>query len=212
MLRLMEETIGRERWDAFLRSYFDAHGFQSMTTAAFLGVLDTAFPDLAEQVKVSEWIHGQGLPPNCPVPQSKAIEEVIRAANAWVATGDLSSLDAVDWSSHERVSFIEALPRIEAERMGELDVHFHFSESGNSEVLAAWLRKAAQEQYRQAYPAIERFLKIQGRRKFLRPIYEALAKNAEDLTFAQRIYAEARPTYHPVSQGTIDAILKEKTR
>ena len=61
--------------------------------------------------------------------------------------------------------------------------------------------------YTAAWPAIERFLTTQGRRKFLKPIYEKLAKNPEDLAFARRIYAKARPTYHPVSQGTIDGIV-----
>jgi hypothetical protein len=182
-----------------------------MTTAAFVAELNAALPGVADQVKLSEWIYGPGLPANCPVPKSTEIANVVQAAATWVNTGDVSALDAVGWSSHERVAFIEALPRLTPVRMGELDAHFHFSESRNSEVLGSWLRKAAEEQYRAAYPAIERFLKIQGRRKFLRPIYEALAKNPEDLAFARRIYADARPTYHPVSQGTIDGILNAKT-
>src|SRR6185295_15010395 len=38
-LRLIEETVGRQAWDAFLRSYFDQHAFQSMTTDGFLAAL-----------------------------------------------------------------------------------------------------------------------------------------------------------------------------
>ena len=33
-LRLLEETAGRERWDQFLRGYFDTFAFQPMDTAA----------------------------------------------------------------------------------------------------------------------------------------------------------------------------------
>jgi hypothetical protein len=211
LLRLIEETIGRERWDGFLRSYFNAHAFHSMTTASFIAELNEVFPSVAEKVKLSDWIHGPGLPANCPIPQSTEIANVVQAAETWVKTGDVSPLDS-KWSSHERVAFIESLPRLSPGRMSELDAHFRFSESHNSEVLGSWLRKAAEEHYRAAYPAIERFLKIQGRRKFLRPIYEALAKTSEDLAFARQIYAEARPTYHPVSQGTIDGILNTKKK
>jgi hypothetical protein len=210
LLRLLEETVGRESWDRFLRSYFDEHAFQSMTTSGFIAELNAGLPGLAGKVDVSAWIYGPGFPANCPIPQSSAISTVISAANNWVKTGDTSALDTVGWSSHERVAFIEALPRLTPARMSELDRHFHFSESRNSEVLGSWLRKAAEESYRSAYPAIERFLTIQGRRKFLRPIYEALAKNPEDLAFARKIYTQARPTYHPVSQGTIDGILNAK--
>src|SRR6185295_15635767 len=38
-LRLIEETVGRARWDEYLRSYFDRHAFQSMDTAACLADL-----------------------------------------------------------------------------------------------------------------------------------------------------------------------------
>ena len=48
---------------------------------------------------------------------------------------------------------------------------FGFSESGNSEVLFAWLRMAIRNHYKPAMPALERFLTSQGRRKFLKPLY-----------------------------------------
>src|SRR5436190_6596455 len=38
-LRLLEETVGREKWDAFLRKYFDTFAFQNMTTARFVAYL-----------------------------------------------------------------------------------------------------------------------------------------------------------------------------
>ena len=117
-------------------------------------------------------------------------------------------MKAEGWSSHERVHFIQSLPSLTPERMAELDARFHFSDSGNSEVLSAWLEKSIDSRYKAAYPAIERFLTIQGRRKFLKPIYEKLARNPEDLAFARKVYTSARTSYHPVSQATIDTILK----
>jgi hypothetical protein len=179
-----------------------------MTTVAFIAELNAALPDVARQVDIQAWIYGPGLPANCPVPQSIALDKVTEAANRWVATGEITGIDPLRWSFLERVHFIELLPRLTPERMGELDAHFHFSESGNSEILLVWLRKAAQERYRGAYPAIERFLTTQGRRRLIKTVYEMLAQNPEDLAFARRIYAQARPAYHPLSQSAIDAILK----
>ena len=34
-LRTLEQTFGRARFDAFLRTYFDEHVFKSITTADF---------------------------------------------------------------------------------------------------------------------------------------------------------------------------------
>jgi hypothetical protein len=48
----------------------------------------------------------------------------------------------------------------------------------------------------------------QGRRTFLRPLYEELAGTDWGRALAMRIYRQARPTYHSVSVGTIDGILK----
>ncbi|HRP00985.1 MAG TPA: M1 family aminopeptidase/hydrolase, partial [Flavobacteriales bacterium] len=39
-LKLLESKVGRERFDAFLRGYFDRFAFQSMTTDKFLAYLD----------------------------------------------------------------------------------------------------------------------------------------------------------------------------
>ena len=47
-------------------------------------------------------------------------------------------------------------------------------------------------------PALERFLTSQGRRKFLRPLYEDLMTTAWGTAEAHRIYQRARPTYHAV--------------
>jgi leukotriene-A4 hydrolase len=207
-LRLLEETAGRERWDKFLRAYFDKFAFQPMTTAIFVNHLKATLPDVVQKVNIDQWIHGPGLPPNAPQPQSEAFARVEQQAKAFAAGGPATAIDMKEWSSHERVHFIQSLPPLSPERMGELDARFRFSDSGNSEVLSAWLEKSIDARYKGAYPAIERFLTMQGRRKFLKPLYEKLARNPEDLAFAKRIYAKARDTYHPVSQATIDSILK----
>ncbi|HEX2835210.1 MAG TPA: M1 family metallopeptidase [Thermoanaerobaculia bacterium] len=210
-LRLLEETAGRERWDAFLRKYFESHTFQSMTTPQFVEILTRELPDVVEKVDINAWIHGPGLPANAPKPQSQAFAKVEERARAFAAGGAASAIPVASWSSHERVHFIQSLPAISAEKMAELDGAFHFSDSGNSEVLSAWLEKSIDAKYKGAYPAIERFLTTQGRRKFLRPLYEKLAKTPDDLAFAKSIYAKARPTYHPVSQATIDTVLGVNT-
>ena len=47
-----------------------------------------------------------------------------------------------------------------------------------------------------------------GRRKFLKPLYQELAKTPEGRARALEIYAIARPRYHAVATRTIDAILE----
>ncbi len=205
-LRLLEETAGRDAWDGFLRAYFDTHVFQPMTTPRFTEYLEHALPEVVKKVNIDEWIHGPGIPANAPQPKSEAFARVETQTSAFAKGAAAQSIDMSKWSSHERVHFIQSLPKLYPERLEALDKRFHFSESGNSEVLSAWLEKSLDSGYKGVYPAVERFLTTQGRRKFLKPLYERLAKS--DMAFAKRIYAKARPTYHPVSQATIDEIVK----
>jgi leukotriene-A4 hydrolase len=207
-LRLLEETAGRERWDKFLRAYFETFAFKPMNTTRFIEHLDAALPDVMQKVDIRQWIHGPGLPANAPKPRSEAFTRVEAQAKAFAGGGPASAIDMSKWSSHERVHFIQSLPNLYPERLAELDARFHFSDAGNNEVLSAWLERSLDSGYKGAYPAVERFLTVQGRRKFLKPIYEKLAKS--DVEFAKRIYAKARPSYHPVSQATIDEILNLK--
>jgi hypothetical protein len=49
-----------------------------------------------------------------------------------------------------------------------------------------------------------------GRRKFIKPLYEELARTPEGRERALAIYRRARPTYHPISAASIDEVLKTK--
>ncbi len=113
------------------------------------------------------------------------------------------------WTTQEWLHFLGCLPdRLSDPNLADLDATFGFTERKNSEVLFAWLRIAIRHGYRPALPALERFLLAQGRRKFLRPLYEDLMKSDWGKDEARRIYAAARPTYHAVATATLDAIVQ----
>jgi len=68
---------------------------------------------------------------------------------------------------------------------------------------------AIRANYEPAYVRLERFLVEVGRRKFVKPLYEELAKTPEGKRRAQSIYSKARAGYHPITQSTVDAILNK---
>ncbi|HJQ68122.1 MAG TPA: M1 family metallopeptidase [Blastocatellia bacterium] len=214
-LRLLEESVGRERWDAFLRKYFDTFAFQSMTTTRFLAYLrenliqgDKALED---KLKIDEWVYGRGLPDNSPRVSPKQFEIVEAQVKAWTEGTPAKDLKTDGWTTHHWLHFLSKLPpNLKPEQMADLDVAFNFTNTGNAEILSAWLLRAIASQYKPAYPALEKFLTGMGRRKFLRPLYAEMAKTPEGMAMAQRIYAKARPTYHSVSYTAIDPILKWK--
>jgi leukotriene-A4 hydrolase len=216
-LRHLEETFGRERFDPFLRAYFDRFAFQSITTEDFVSHLRRNLlnrnPRLAARVPVEEWIYSAGLPAGAPSPRSDAFARVEEQARSWRQGGlRAEQIDTRRWTTHEWLHFLKSLPEdLDRERMAELDRAFRLTRSGNSEVAFQWLLMSIRSRYEAAYPRLEEFLTSIGRRKFLRPLYEELAKTPEGRERALAIYRRARPGYHPIAVSTIDQLLQWKT-
>ena len=77
----------------------------------------------------------------------------------------------------------------------------------NAEIAFTWFEQCIANQYEYAYPALSEFLVHVGRRKFLTPLYTALAGTESGMLVARAIYKQARPNYHSVSTHTIDDVL-----
>ncbi len=208
-LRRIEEILGRERFDRFLRAWFDARAFQSVSTADFLEHLRAEAPEVFTRMDVDLWITGPGLPEDAPIPVSQAFTRVDALAGSFLAGATpAADIDVSAWTTQEWLRFIAALgDDLPAARLAELDAAFGLSSRGNSEISCAWLELAVKNRYEPAYARLEAFLCEQGRRKFLKPLYKALAADPELVEMGRRIYTRARPGYHAISTGTIDGII-----
>ena len=213
LMMLLEQTFGRRRFDAWLRGYFERHAFSSIVTDTFVDDLRrhllTQEPGIEARLRLDEWIHQPGLPDNALNPHSVLLTSVSAHARAFVSGASAASLPSGGWTTPEWLHFLNEMPaRLTEAQLAELDTTFQLSSRGNSEVLFAWLRIAVRHAWRPAMPALERFLTSQGRRKFLRPLYEDLMATDWGPAEARRIYAAARPTYHAVAVNTLDAIIR----
>ena len=171
-------------------------------------IRDSAVTD----AEIEAWVYEPGLPDTAKVPQSDAFEMVQTQSDAWVA-GDISTFEleelAADWSTHEWLHFINGLPDdLAVEQYEDLDKAFSLTGAQNAETAFAWYMLAIKMDYEAAYPDLEGFLLTVGRGKFIYRLYEALKENGKG-EWAQRVYAEARPGYHPIAQRRIDDILNE---
>ncbi len=211
-LRTVEVAVGRERFDAFLRQYFDEHAFQPMTTERFLGYLDAHLiqgdAELRAQIQPEAWVYGPGLPPNAAPVSSEAFARVEAQAAAFESGTAPEELETEEWTTQEWMHFLDSLPdALTDEQLASLDSAFGLTETGNSEILFAWLRIAIANRYEPAFPALKSFLTRQGRRKFVKPLYEDLVATDWGRPMAEQIYREARPGYHSVTTGSVDPIV-----
>jgi hypothetical protein len=186
-----------------------------MTSAGFLADLranlvrgDRALED---RMQLDRWVYRPGVPDNAARPDPAAFAEVDAAVRAFDAGGAAADAPFARWNWAERVRFLKAItPQESQTRLAELDQAFHLADSGNSEVLFAWLRLALANRYQPAVPTAERFLSTMGRMRFVAPIFETLIGQGEwGRPIAERLYARTRPGYHSVTRERVDPLLRQ---
>lgn len=212
-LRTIELTIGRREIDRYLRGYFDRHAFQPITSEQFL----TDFrehvvrgdADLEARLKLDEWVYQPGLPSNAQAPQSAAFDRVAEHVTAFNGGGSARAVPWASWSTFERQRFLQTIPRQQPRaRLDELQTTLELNATGNMEVMFDWLKIVIANHYDPSVPALENFLKRQGRGKFVRPLYTDLMASAWGQPIARRVYAQARPTYHPIVVAALDSVVR----
>lgn len=213
-LRTMETIIGRERFDEFMRGWFDRHAFQPATSEMFLSELREYVVDgeeeLEEALMLDEWVYGTGLPDNAVAPDPAAFAEVDGAVAAYAEDGTLPSAEEwAAWTGAEQQRFLRELPEdMSAEQLAALNEQLSLSQTGNNEVLFLWLEAALRNEYQPAVPQAEAFLAEVGRNKFVAPLFTALWETGSwGQPIATRIYDETRGRYHSMTRGNVDAIV-----
>ena len=210
-LRMLEENMGREKMDFFLKNYFKDHKFQTIVTEEFLIYLKDNLIDTNsyQDLNIDQWVFEPGIPENCPIVKSLRFENVETSVAIFLENGAEELKESSDvWSTHEWLHFLKHLPDTLAfSKLLDLDNTFNLSNSGNSEILAVWFLQSIKNDYRPAFENLEKFLVKIGRRKFLQPLYLELSKNEDHKIWAKNVYQKARENYHYVSFNTIDKIL-----
>ncbi|MFD0725128.1 M1 family metallopeptidase [Lysobacter brunescens] len=213
LLHFLEERFGREKFDAFLRGYFDHFAFQSIDSEQFAqyakaNLLDK-YPNIVSQSEFEEWLYKPGIPANAPHVQARRFGVVDSARLAWLGSRQLPPRVITDaWISQEWIHFIESLPdAMTIEQLAQLDAAYGFTGTPNAEIAERWYPLAINNGYTQANDAIADFLKRVGRIKLIAPTYQALVQTQGGLALATQVFEQAKPAYHPITIARIEAII-----
>ena len=228
-LRTLESKVGREKFDRFLKHYFNVFQFKTVSTATFITEMEN---NLLLSKKLSfdydEWIFSNGLPKNSVIINSSRLKRMESLAKRFSAGENVfepvvtyqwqkiknskkkkrikivSKIKRDDFIVQEWQTFIRGLSDdISIVKLQCLDATFNFSTWGNSEVMAEWFVLNIHRENRIIRPAIEKFISKVGRRKYLLPIYKALASNPEDKLWAKKVFDNSKAYYHAVSRNSI---------
>ena len=233
--RTLENTIGRKRLDAFLKSYFDNFAFQTISADQFIDYLNAQLLGKTDlHFNHKDWIFKPGLPSNCSkvdAPRLSIINHYATDFNKgknpfeptykyeWVRKNGkrkkIKRILTITYQDHliqEWQIFIRSLSKeTEPKRLQLLERQLHFGQSNNSEILCDWFVLASHSDYIfQIEKELKQFLFKVGRRKYVLPIYEALARTTKGHGLALSIFHEAKENYHSVTRSSVWKVLQPK--
>ena len=216
-LQFLEQRFGRAVFDPFLRGWFDDHAFQSVNSDQFIAYLRKNLlpknPNAVTDAELNTWLYEPGVPAFAPKAQSRGFAIVDTARIAWLGSKTLPNVQITgEWSTQQWVHFIAGLGEtLPPEQLKQLDEAYGFTGTHNGEIAMRWYPLALRSGYLATHPemrpAIAAFLERVGRRKLIMPIYEELVKTPDGLAFARETFAKARPGYHPITTGSVEAAL-----
>lgn len=215
-LRTVESKVGREKFDTFLKQYFDEHAFKTINTEDFITYLNKELlePNNVE-FNVEEWIYQPGLPENCITIQSERLDRMNEMAEEINNGGDIFSgsnakIKREDYTTQEWQAFIRGLStKLPSETMNKIDEQLQFSTNGNSALKAEWFLLAVRAGNKDIRPFMKQHLVKIGRRWHIENIYQALrdSEDPDDLAWGKTVFDEAKNNYHFVSRNTVKEIL-----
>lgn len=234
LLKTLEQTAGRDKFDAFLKSYFKHYAFKTINTETFINYLNSKLLEPNDlDFNTDEWIYEKGLPENCLKIVSPRFEQINLLADRFSAGEDIfkkeikwikikgrkrkkkqiNQLTRDKYIAQEWQLFIRRLPnKIDAEWMRNLDKNLNFKNWGNAEIMNEWYILGINSGYEDIRPNMEKFLIKVGRRKYIAPIYQELAKTPENLIWAREVFDKAKNNYHYISRTTVQEILYKKKK
>jgi leukotriene-A4 hydrolase len=212
-LDYLDAKFGRERFDQFLHDYFDHFAFKSVSSEQFLAYLQEnlldRYPGIVSRQQGNAWVFSPGIPADGVLPTTAMFQPVEEARAAWLAAKLQLKKFGSDWVAQQWLYFLDGMPAtLSAVQLAELDKAYGFSKSPNDEIKQSWFKLTIAHDYQPGFAPLEDYLKSIGRRKLAVPLYEALMKTPTGPEFARRVFAKARPGYHPETVAAIEAIVE----
>jgi leukotriene-A4 hydrolase len=209
----LDGKFGRERFDPFLKAYFDHFSLKSITTDQFLGYLKDnlldRYPGIVSPAQVAAWVMSPGIPADAPFPPSNGLESVDSVRSAWLG-GKIAAkkLDTHGWLTPQWAYFLDRAPApLRKDQLADLDQAFAFTRTANAEIASEWLLLVIRSSYQPGYARLEQYLQSTGRQSLIEPLYVELMKTPAGATLAKRVYALAKPAYSARTSAALDAIV-----
>lgn len=204
----LEDLVGREEFDSFLKRYFGAFAWRWVDARAFLEYFRSSFPDptLQQRLQLDEWVYQPGVPSNLTAPPTSAVyDRVVSRVQQFSSGVPITALAPAAWREYELDLFLQLAGAVVRTRMAEVDAALGLSLRTTAPT--TWLIHAIATGYAPANAAIERALARGGSSGTIYTLYNALAQTSAGRTRAVALYSVYRDRYDPWVQVAIDELL-----
>lgn len=210
LITMLEEAVGREQFDPFIKKYIDTFSFQSLTTEGFLEFLRAELPAAADAVDVATWVYSPGYPEKAPVYASSLLDTVDAALAAHAAGTAPTATEVAGWKPEQIELFLKGLPRqIPVDDCRALEQTFGLAGSRNRNLLTEFFLIGIESGYEDVLARVEELVSTVGRMLYLKPLYRALAATEWSRPHARALFEKYRSAYHPIAAGGLERILKD---
>ena len=209
-IRTIEDSVGREAFDAFLRQYFGAFSYRWVDDLSFLEFLRERLladePALETALRLQEWIYQPGLPSNVSAPVTSAVfDRVLSRAGQFASGTPVAMLEPSTWRDYELELFLQLAAGAIRTRMAEVDATLALS--SRTTPPTTWLGHAIAVSYEPAFAGLERVLARGGSSGTVLSLFSALAANPALRPHAVELFTRYRDRYDVFVQNEIAEML-----
>jgi len=210
----LEEIVGGpDKFEPFLRSYYDKFKYQSITTDVFKEYFLEYFSscERTSEVDWKTWLYSPGMPiykPQFDQSLAVACHELAKRWQSWDASTDcpFNGDEIKQFLGVQVQEFLNSLmsgPPLSLASVQKLNSLYKLSTSSNVEIVFRWIRIGIASRYDVVVSEAVDLVSKVGRMKFTRPIYRDLYAWPEKRQVALDTYAAHKDQMMSVSREMI---------
>eukprot|EP00339_Tiarina_fusa_P021910 CAMPEP_0117006132 /NCGR_PEP_ID=MMETSP0472-20121206/6474_1 /TAXON_ID=693140 ORGANISM="Tiarina fusus, Strain LIS" /NCGR_SAMPLE_ID=MMETSP0472 /ASSEMBLY_ACC=CAM_ASM_000603 /LENGTH=631 /DNA_ID=CAMNT_0004707519 /DNA_START=1 /DNA_END=1896 /DNA_ORIENTATION=- len=215
----LEGKVGVEEFENFFRNWIVTNRFKSVTTEDFQNFFKETFgQEKFDEIDWNTWLYAPGFPPVdiLPLMDDSLAVEAREMASLWIKKDKEKEDLPTDASAFlklnpmQKVYFLEQIlaqspTGISCEGVAHIGKLFELNNVKNSEIRMAWLSLCLASSDQSCFEQTVEFISEQGRMKFVRPLYRALAKcGADGFALASETFAKKKNYYHNIATKMIE--------
>lgn len=209
LLSYIEHVVGTAKFGRFFQLYLRTFQDKTITAGDFKAFVETELPEAT--VDWDAWYNMPGdMPQKYPL-SSTYTDQVDALVAAWKQPEASGRSDFDDWDNDRRVYFLDRLAEehLDAQTLDDMDVRYKLTATTNAEIRFRAIKLLLAAGVARAVDLAVHMATTQGRMKFTRPLYRALAQAPIPgaRRAAEQAFADHANFYHPICRKMVHADL-----